>query len=281
MDQPSYCSILLHGDWRNQRDLSETKSVVLITTTPLENFTELFSSCTKLKRVMTRCLRFICNCRSIQKYRLSSFHLSLDELQIAETTLLKLSQSRSFKADQDSLLITDNVSSQSKISHLRPYLNDQRLIRVGGRLENSDLAVGQKHPIILHQGDHITKLICEQLHVDNFHVSPMALLAILSLQFHVIGAKHLTKSISRSCVRCRRVYARTATQFMGQLPFQKSLRSNCHSTHGSTSVQQGHSSFSFPPYRSWFRWSNHGEQGLYSCSHTQKILHLCLHMYGN
>ena len=54
-------------DWRNQRDLSETKPVVLLTAAPLENFTELFSSYTKLKRVMTWCLCFIRNCRSIQK----------------------------------------------------------------------------------------------------------------------------------------------------------------------------------------------------------------------
>ena len=206
-------------DWRNQKDLSETKPVVLLTAAPLENFTELFSSYSKLKRVITWCLRFICNCRSIQKDRLSSSHLSLDELQIAETMLLKLSQRRSFKAGQDSLLITNKVSSQSKISHLRPYLDDQGLIRVGGRLENSDLAVGQKHPIILHRRDHLTKLICEQLHVDNLHVGLTALLAILSLQFHIIGAKHITKSISWSSVRCRRVYARTATQLMGQLLF--------------------------------------------------------------
>ena len=80
-------------DWRNQKDLSETKPVVLLTVTPLENFTELFSSYTKLKRVMTWCLCFICNCKSIQKDRLASSHLSLDELQIADTKLLKLSQS--------------------------------------------------------------------------------------------------------------------------------------------------------------------------------------------
>ena len=114
-------------DWRNLKDLSETKLVVLLTAAPLENFTELFSSYTKLKRVMTWCLRYICNCRPIQKDRLSSSHLSLDEFQVTETKLLKLSQSRSFKADQDSLLITDKVSSRVKFSHLRPYLDDQGL----------------------------------------------------------------------------------------------------------------------------------------------------------
>ncbi len=154
----------------------------------------------------------------LHKARLTSFQLSLDELETTENKLLKLSQGHSFAADRDSLLSTDKVSLQSKLSHLRPYLDDNGLIRVGGRLEKSDLVVRQKHPIILHRADSLMKLICEQLHVDNFHVGPTALLAILSLQFHVIGAKHLTKSISRSCVRCRRAYARTSTQLMGQLP---------------------------------------------------------------
>ncbi len=202
-------------DWRGKKDLLEAKPVVMFTATPPESFIELFSSYIKLKRIITWCLRFVCNCRSKQEDRLFSSQLSLDELQITETKLLKCSQSRSFKADKESLLTTDKVSSQSKISHLHPYLDDKGLIRVGGRLEKSDLAVGQKHPIILHRRDCLTKLICEQLHVDNLHVGPTALLAILSLQFHVIGAKLLTKSISRSCVRCRKVYARTTTQLMG------------------------------------------------------------------
>ena len=80
------------------------------------------------------------------------------------------------------------------------------------------LTSGQKHPIILHRTDRLAKLICTQLHVDNLHVGPTALLALMTLQFHVIGAKYLAKSISRSCVHCRKVYAQTNKQFMGQLP---------------------------------------------------------------
>ena len=51
-----------------------------------------------------------------------------------------------------------------------------------GSLEKSALAVGQKHPIILHGTDHLPKLICILLHIDNLHVGPTALLALLSLQ---------------------------------------------------------------------------------------------------
>ncbi len=119
----------------------------------------------RLKRVITWCLHFVFNCRSTREARLTSFQLSLDELQTTENKLLKLSQGRSFAADRDSLLSTDKVSLQSKLSHFRPYLDDNGLICVGGRLEKSDLVVRQKHPIILHRADSLTKLICEQLHV--------------------------------------------------------------------------------------------------------------------
>ncbi len=205
-------------DWRNQKILTETKAAVLITSPPPEDITEVFSSYTHLKRVLSWCIRFVTNCRLLPSSRTQSPQLSLEELQNTETKLVKLSQERCFDADFVSLQTTGKVSQQSKIFHLHPYLDNKGLIRVGGRLENSFLTVSQKHPIILHRSDRLSKLICVQLHVDNLHVGPSALLAILSLRFHVIGVKHLAKSVSRACVRCRKTYSRTTTQLMGQLP---------------------------------------------------------------
>ena len=205
-------------DWRNQKDLAETKPAVLLTALPLQDLTEDFSNYNHLKRVMSWCLRFVFNCRSSPEARLHLSKLSLSELQNTDTKLIKLSQERSFKAERNKLLSTGAVSRGGCLSHLRPYLDEDGLIRVGGRLEKSALTTGQKHPIILHRTDRLAKLIYTQLHVDNLHVGPTALLALMTLQFHVIGAKHLTKGVSRSCVRCRKVYTRTNKQLMGQLP---------------------------------------------------------------
>ena len=159
-------------DWRNQKDLVEMKPAILLTTPPLEDITEVFSSYKHLKRVMSWCMRFVCNCRSILSARIYSSQLSLDELKSMEIRLLKLSQKCSFKTDHDSLLTTGKVLQRSSISHLRPYLDKDGLICVGGPLEKSALAAGQKHPIILHRTDHLPKLICTQLHIDNLHVGP-------------------------------------------------------------------------------------------------------------
>ena len=189
-------------DWRNQKSLAETKPMVLITAPSLQDFTEDFSNYSRLKRVIAWCLCFILNCRSSFETRLHLSKLSLSELQIAENRLVKLSQERSFKAERNQLLSTGTVSHGSCLSHLRPYLDEYELIRVGGRLEKSALTSGQKHPIILYRTDRLARLISTQLHVDNLHVGPTALLALMTLQFHVIGTKYLVKSISRSCVRC-------------------------------------------------------------------------------
>ena len=142
----------------------------------------------------------------------------LAELQYTENKLLMLTQSRRYKAERRDLASSGEVSKQSSIQHLRPFLDTDGLIRVGGRLEKAALTSDQKHPVILHYSDHLTKLICRQAHLDHLHVGHRALLGILSLQFHIVGAKQLTKGISRACVRCRKTYARTATQVMGQLP---------------------------------------------------------------
>ena len=218
MLQPPFAWPSRRTDWRNQKDLVETKPAILLTTPPLEDFTEVFSSYKHLKRVMSWCMRFVWNCRSILSVRIYSSQLSLDELKSIEIRLLMLSQKRSFKTDYDSLPITGKVLQRSSISHLRPYLDKDGLMRVSGCLEKSALAVGQKHTIILHRTDHLPKLICTRLHIDNLHVGPMALLDFLSLQYHIIGVKYLSKTVSRSCVHRKKVYARTYSPLMGQLP---------------------------------------------------------------
>ena len=43
-------------------------------------------------------------------------------------------------------------------------------------------------------------------------------MGILSTTYHILGAKALTKQISKGCVKCQRFYARTTDQLMGQLP---------------------------------------------------------------
>jgi len=206
-------------DWKSKKNLSELKPVVHFAGPPQEDISERFSGYNVMLRVITWCFRFALNCRKLKSDRNLSVCLSLDELNAAETRLLTLSQDRNFKSEKTALISTGEVPRQSSLASLRPFLDPRGVMRVGGRLENArNLTQEQKHPIILHHSDRLSKLIARQAHVSNMHVGPQALLAILSLQYHIVGFKQLVKGVSNQCVPCKKAYSRTHFQVMGQLP---------------------------------------------------------------
>ena len=75
-----------------------------------------------------------------------------------------------------------------------------------------------EHPIILPRGSQLARLIISNLHLVHLHAGPTHLMGLLSGQFYVLGARNLVRDISRSCVPCQRVYAKTSTQQMEDLP---------------------------------------------------------------
>ena len=80
-----------YSNWRSKKVLTEIKPAVILTVPSLQDFTEDFSNYNHLKRVVTWCLRYIFNCRSSLEAKLHSSKLSLNELEIAENRLIKLS----------------------------------------------------------------------------------------------------------------------------------------------------------------------------------------------
>ena len=134
-------------DWKSKKDLTEVKPAVHVAISPPEDISERFSSYKVMHRVLTWCFRFAFNCRKHSSDRDLSDNLTLDELDATETRLLKLSQDRSFKSEKTALTRADEVSRQSYLASLRPFLDSKGLMRVGGRLENAKLTQEQKHPI--------------------------------------------------------------------------------------------------------------------------------------
>ena len=211
-------------DWRRKnKDLPELRTVVMTIAPhkdeqPDNTLIHLYSSHTRLLRITTWCMRFSYNLRKpVEERRLSPL-LTPQELRQVEVIFIQQSQSRSFPEERDCLQKGKDMPRKSVLLQRRPFLDEDRLLRVGGRLRRIELATDQKHPIILHRKDHLTTLIARQVHLQNMHVGPTGLMGILSITYHIVGAKHLVKDISKSCVVCQKSYARTTDQLMGQLP---------------------------------------------------------------
>lgn len=178
-----------------------------------------YSSFTRLKRVTAWMFRFIHNCRSGRSR--TSGPLSVDELTATETYWLSIAQSHTFQTEIDALEKGKPMPNASCLRTLRPFIDSLGLLRVGGRLGNSNLAYTQRHPIIL-CGQHIvTKLVIRSEHIRLLHAGPTLVASSLGRRFHIIGHRKAIRTLTRACVTCRRMTVKPQPQLMGQLPLER------------------------------------------------------------
>ncbi|XP_076233347.1 uncharacterized protein LOC143178507 [Calliopsis andreniformis] len=169
-----------------------------------------YSCIKKLTRIVAYCLRFRPN-------RRIAGPLTVEEIRDANLRIVKLVQHNTFQQDiQD--LKTGKLHPKSKLRSLHPFLDEQGILRVGGRLQNSNLPFAQKHPILLPKGNHVTDLIIRESHVRNHHAGVTATLYNVRQQYWPIDGKNTTRKIIRQCVRCFRVNPPAVEYIMGNLP---------------------------------------------------------------
>ncbi|XP_038122239.1 uncharacterized protein LOC119770798 [Culex quinquefasciatus] len=107
---------------------------------------------------------------------------------------------------------------QHSWSNLAPFLGEDGLIRVGGRLKYSAIPYDGKHQVLLPDGHHVTKILVRKLHEENFHVGQNGLLAIVRERYWPLRAGLLIKQVVTKCQICRRQNPKPGSQFMGNLP---------------------------------------------------------------
>ena len=139
-----------------------------------------YSSYQKLLRVVAWCLRFVLNIRKKQNRMLQSI-LLLQEVELAETRLIQLSQQRHYCKEIDILKKNRQLPLKSCLIDKHPFMDSQGILRVGGRLINSQLDPMAKHPAIIHGKDLLTELIIADLHETNQHTGPTSLIGLLSM----------------------------------------------------------------------------------------------------
>ncbi|GFV42844.1 uncharacterized protein TNCV_3580941 [Trichonephila clavipes] len=86
--------------------------------------------------------------------------------------VLRRVQVREFSEDFKKLERSEPVSGNSKSKSLNPFVDDKGIIRVGGRLGNSELDYGTKYPIVLPANFKFTYILLLHLHSKFYHLGP-------------------------------------------------------------------------------------------------------------
>ncbi|XP_061719560.1 uncharacterized protein LOC133526796 [Cydia pomonella] len=177
------------------------------------------SKLTKLIRIVAYIYRFIHNCKN--KNNKTTSNLTYTEIKSSKTKLLQLAQQESFPEDYKLLSLGKPLQSKSRLLSLTPFLDDQKLIRVGGRLNNAYYSYDIKHPILLCSRHHLTKLLFDMQHMALLHAPPQLLLASVRQKYYPLGGRNLARHLVYKCVRCIRFKARPFQVSMGNLPIDR------------------------------------------------------------
>lgn len=191
-----------------------------------ENFWILnkYSSWIMLIRITALVRRFVSNCKhSLSKHpeRRVFDSITLNELLLAERFWLIKAQGSAFHDELVCLKAKKNVHRKSALTSLSPFIDDEGLIRVGGRLTNAHMHYSSKHPIVLPSRATITKLIFRYEHCRLMHVGPQALLAHISIKYWAIRGRIVARKVVQQCVQCFRANPRFSAPPMAPLPKER------------------------------------------------------------
>ena len=165
-----------------------------------------YSSYLKLLRVTAYTCRFINNCKHPRNRETGS--LTANELHDAEIRWLKSCQSTQFQAEIASLK-TDSTSSRLPlVKQLRLYLDDDGLVRCGGRIHNAPVEYATKFPYLLPKKHELTKLIVSDAHTRQLHSGVNSTVIQLRQKFWIPSIRQCVRSVLRTCVKCTRVIGR-------------------------------------------------------------------------
>ena len=174
-----------------------------------------FSKFTKIVNILSYILRFFNNAKNNPNKQTGP--LTTAESETARETLWRLQQALYYPKDVARLKKGESLRGDSKLFKLTPYLDEKGILRIHGRLQNSNLEFGQKHPIIL-PNSYVALLLVRFYHEFFGHAGVDHTLTQLRKNFWIIKSRRAVKSVVKYCVACQKIDSKPCNQITAPLP---------------------------------------------------------------
>ncbi|XP_025422902.1 uncharacterized protein LOC112692436 [Sipha flava] len=165
-------------------------------------------------RMTAQVLWFIQRCR---KKIVELGYLRQSELDGALHVIVKDAQHR-YLSDLVASLHKGTTITSKSLACLCPFLDSFDLIRVGGRMQNSNWSERRRHPMLIPKESHLAVLITRHWHLYAFHARPRLLTALFQQQFWIIGIRLIVHWVIRKCLTNAKMSAANPQPIMAALP---------------------------------------------------------------
>ncbi|XP_073967338.1 uncharacterized protein [Choristoneura fumiferana] len=176
---------------------------------PLYTLAQRTSSWSKLLRITVYVCRFL-------KLLPRRATVSRSDLEVAEKKIITSLQNVHFRQDIQNLKNREPCSPT--LQKLHPFLDEDGLIRVGGRLTNAKIDYVQKHPFVFPRRDHVVDMVVDYYHKKHLHAGPELLMSLLRCQYWILAARRVIRHRIHNCNTCFRAKPRPSLPLMADLP---------------------------------------------------------------
>lgn len=149
---------------------------------------------------------------------------SLEERREAELVIIKMVQEAAFSQEIHCLQRHKEmqIKDKTKLHKLCPFLDDQGILRVGGRLTHAALHPHVTHSAVLPRDSHISVLLVKHYHEKVHHQGRgMTMNELRSSGVWILGCSRAVSSHIYKCTKCRKFRRCTEQQRMADLPQER------------------------------------------------------------
>ncbi|KAE8287221.1 hypothetical protein D5F01_LYC15190 [Larimichthys crocea] len=176
---------------------------------------EKYSKLKTVLRVTAWIRRFTHNLRSSEKKK---GELTAKELAEAERHWILEAQNQGFQREKGELKTGKDIHRGSRIRDMKPFLDEHGLIRLGGRLQHSDMSFSERHPYILPSDHTLSEMLIKRCHDQVMHSGTRDTLMQLRDTYWIPRARQMTKSVIATCTTCKRYRVKAMQQTTAPLP---------------------------------------------------------------
>ena len=162
---------------------------------------ERFGTLSKLLRVTALVLRFVAK---LKKDHRKPNEITPSDLQIAETLWIKGVQQQEYEREYRALR-DQNKKLGPLVKQLKLFVDENNIIRCGGRLHNAPINYDTKFPILLPAYHRFSYLIIRAEHFKLLHSGVEATMTGVRQRYWITKTRQAVKSALRNCVICKLV----------------------------------------------------------------------------
>ena len=131
--------------------------------------------------------------------------------------LVKRCQQEAFPEDTERLLKKKQLRATSSLLPLNPFMDEDGLVRLGGRLARAKLPYDRIHPPILPGRHPFARLIIRVFHESMHSTGTDFLLAHIQQHFWLTAGREAVKRVRKECVPYRRLRSKATDQMMADV----------------------------------------------------------------